>query len=108
MKGAAKDSRGRQNNCKISLRNNSAGFLLSRLLNLANAIDVSYGLLRANDKSQSYISVMLATNEKIELQKKINEFIGLLYYIQSKYGGVPPLYKNKIDRLKVKLGFYSI
>jgi hypothetical protein len=47
---------------------------------------------------------MMTTDEELALGQLINEFIGLLYYMQSKHRALLLPYQNKILQLKVRLG----
>ena len=108
MRGGLKDSGDRQDKRISSLRNNSAGFLLSRLLNLINEIDVSLGLIWLNYSPSSYTGVTLAMDEALNVNQKISEFVGLLCYMQSRHKELLLPHRIKINRLKIKLGIYFV
>ena len=107
MRGRIEDFGNRQDKRIGSLINNSAGFLLSRLIDLVNQINVSIGLIQLNDFS-SYVGVMINTDENLKLRQDISEFLGILFYMQNEHKKLLLPYKAKINKLKIKLGIYFI
>ena len=106
MAGRTKDSGNRQD--AGSLRSASAGFLLNRLLYLINHINVSIGLIGINHRNGSFDFFSLVVDDEITLRQEINEFLGLLFYMQGKYNAVLMPHKAEIVRLKNKLGIYFV
>lgn len=106
MAGRTKDTGNRQN--ADSLRSASAGFLLSRLLYLINHINVSLGLIGLNYRNGSFDCFSLIVDDEISLRQEISEFLGLLFYMQSKYNELLMPHRPEITRLKNKLGIYFV
>lgn len=106
MAGRTKDSGNRQN--ASSLRLASAGFLLNRLLYLINHINASLGLIGLNCRNGSFDCFSLVVDDEIALKQEISEFLGLLFYMQSKYKELLMPHRPEIIRLKNKLGIYFV
>ena len=106
MAGRIKDSGNRQD--AGSLRPASADSLLNRILYLIDHINVSLGLIGLNVRSGSFDCFSLIVDDEIILRQEISELIGLLFYMQKNYYQLLIPHRNKIIRLKNKLGIYFI
>jgi hypothetical protein len=105
MSGRTKDfTRNRQNQVFGSLDRLSADFLFSKLKYLIHQINFSFALIELNRSKSSYIGVMMTTDEELALGQLISEFIGILFYMESKHKNLLLPYRDNIFQLKVKLG----
>jgi len=109
MAGRITDFKNRQEKFLVStLSSMPAGSLLNRLLYLIDHINVSLGFIKLNGQTGALDCLSLVVDEEITLQQEISEFLGLLFYMQKKYGELLIPHRTKIISLKNKLGIYFV